>query len=96
MHREDSKQAASHAIALGTSDLGFWCYECDAYIDHLRGPRRIFEVYQQAHVAKFGKNSEVPYLGSSAGRRGDVASSRSRSIVWYSYAHHVICLRTHL
>ena len=51
----ESSDNKSHCVALGVGDLSFWCYECDSYLNHLT-IQPIFEVYEIAHMAKFGES----------------------------------------
>eukprot|EP01084_Bolivina_argentea_P266301 451645_1 len=47
----------NHCIAMGLTDLTFWCYKCNDYLHHL-SIHKIFELYKMAHIKKFG--IEVP------------------------------------
>eukprot|EP01006_Ploeotia_vitrea_P000532 TRINITY_DN103223_c0_g1_i1.p1 TRINITY_DN103223_c0_g1~~TRINITY_DN103223_c0_g1_i1.p1 ORF type:complete len:524 (-),score=52.40 TRINITY_DN103223_c0_g1_i1:156-1727(-) len=49
-HMIDHCQREGHQIALSFSDLSFWCYLCDSYIEH----DALKRIFTQAHLSKFG------------------------------------------
>jgi NAD-dependent SIR2 family protein deacetylase len=53
-HEELLGESHHHSIACGLSDLSFWCYECDSYLNHEK-ILEIWQVYAQLHQAKFGE-----------------------------------------
>ncbi|XXQ33483.1 Zn-finger in ubiquitin-hydrolases protein [Plasmodiophora brassicae] len=54
--------SAGHQIACGWADLSFWCYACDAYLDH-RAIRAVYDLYSHLHVRKFHCPSPEPFAG---------------------------------
>jgi ADP-ribosylglycohydrolase len=63
-----------HPVGLSLSDLSFWCFKCDSYLD-VFAIKALHPLYSEAHVAKFG---EAPPLPSSA-QLPDPGSSSSSS-----------------
>jgi hypothetical protein len=55
-HMVDHFQLTGHCVALGWSDLSFWCFHCDAYLDAYNIPN-LKPLYSKYHYEKFG---EVP------------------------------------
>ena len=46
-------------MSISPDDLSVWCYVCEGYLDMYEYPT-LFLAYSAAHLAKFGKEPEVP------------------------------------
>ena len=65
----------NHSVGLSFSDLSFWCFKCNAYLDVYAIPE-LHPLYRAAHVAKFGDQPSLPSTAaSSSGATGGAASS---------------------
>lgn len=71
-HMVQHRESHGHALAMGLSDLSFWCYECDAYLDVASFPALV-PVYSAYHQLKFG--TPPPGLPSSVGSVGGGGST---------------------
>ncbi|XP_039273566.2 protein deacetylase HDAC6-like [Styela clava] len=56
-HMLDHFNETGHAVVLSHSDLSFWCYNCDAYLNNYT-IKILREVYRKAHVLKH--NVDLP------------------------------------
>lgn len=61
-HMVEHNEETGHAIACGLDDLSFWCYKCESYLSHLH-IRKIYDLYKELHVVKFGEALLVPFEG---------------------------------
>ena len=59
-------QEQDHSVGLSFSDLSFWCFKCNAYLDVFAIPE-LHSLYRAAHVAKFGDQPCLPSPVSEAG-----------------------------
>ncbi|BAU00846.1 hypothetical protein VIGAN_10248100 [Vigna angularis var. angularis] len=51
----------NHSLALSFSDLSFWCFSCDAYLDAQLIPQ-LRPVHQLAYIIKFGEPPPLPLI----------------------------------
>eukprot|EP00928_Gymnodinium_smaydae_P089989 TRINITY_DN73858_c0_g1_i1.p2 TRINITY_DN73858_c0_g1~~TRINITY_DN73858_c0_g1_i1.p2 ORF type:complete len:202 (+),score=46.44 TRINITY_DN73858_c0_g1_i1:81-608(+) len=64
-HMVAHSKAEGHAVGLSLSDLSFWCFECDAYLDVYKIPA-LHALYAAAHTAKFGSPPSLPTTASAS------------------------------
>ena len=71
-------QEHDHSVGLSFSDLSFWCFKCNAYLDVFAIPE-LHSLYRAAHVAKFGDQPCLPSPVSEAGAGAASSSAASSS-----------------
>mmetsp|Transcript_168173 Transcript_168173/g.535170 ORF Transcript_168173/g.535170 Transcript_168173/m.535170 type:complete len:200 (+) Transcript_168173:151-750(+) len=64
-HMAAHSQSEGHCVALSLSDLSFWCFQCDAYLDVFK-IKALQPLYTAAHIAQFGEAPRLPGQGPPA------------------------------
>eukprot|EP00929_Paragymnodinium_shiwhaense_P015148 TRINITY_DN123186_c0_g1_i1.p1 TRINITY_DN123186_c0_g1~~TRINITY_DN123186_c0_g1_i1.p1 ORF type:complete len:188 (+),score=28.76 TRINITY_DN123186_c0_g1_i1:29-565(+) len=77
-HMVKHSEETSHAVGLSLSDLSFWCFQCDSYLDVYAIPE-LHALYSAAHVAKFGSAPALPSASSGAAGSGGGGGASSSS-----------------
>jgi len=74
-HAVKHAEETGHCVALSLSDLSFWCFKCDSYLDFYK-IKELQPLYSDCHVAKFGTVPSFPEtMGSGAKASGASSSS---------------------
>eukprot|EP00440_Ansanella_granifera_P000070 gb/GFBE01000073.1/.p1 GENE.gb/GFBE01000073.1/~~gb/GFBE01000073.1/.p1 ORF type:complete len:172 (+),score=29.24 gb/GFBE01000073.1/:1-516(+) len=70
-------ESEGHPVGLSLSDLSFWCFQCNSYLDVYAIPE-LHALYAAAHVAKFGEQPKLPtQIAGNAGSTSSASASSS-------------------
>lgn len=95
-HMVQHRESHGHAIAMGLSDLSFWCYECDAYLDVASFPT-LHPIYSAYHKLKFGTSPPgMPSSVGSVGGGGSTAHSDPERIMEFQETREDLTTKTDL
>lgn len=67
-------QEEGHSVGLSFSDLSFWCFKCNSYLDVYAIPQ-LHDLYRAAHLAKFGHEPPLPSISRTPAEDSGAASS---------------------
>eukprot|EP00930_Biecheleria_cincta_P055832 TRINITY_DN42092_c0_g1_i1.p1 TRINITY_DN42092_c0_g1~~TRINITY_DN42092_c0_g1_i1.p1 ORF type:complete len:1250 (-),score=214.02 TRINITY_DN42092_c0_g1_i1:186-3935(-) len=79
-HMLQHVQTSGHCVALSLSDLSFWCFKCDAYLDVYK-ISELQPLYSECHLAKFGERPPLLAVAPAAPQAASTSDEQPVTLV---------------